>query len=210
MKKLLLFGALTFSLSALAQGFSGSIEFKYYTLKDTNNNTYFVKDKLVRLDQYNKKTGNIEGSFLFDLAGNTIRFLNPKRKVWGFNKSEMPPIVKGTCAVTKGGSKRLQGINCAEYIVKNTEENTAITYWIATEKFTFFSPMMKLWNRKDKQSIYFNKIEGLPEGAMPLMSEEKQLSDGKTISKLEVIKIGKTAPDDALLDIPAGYNKFDQ
>ncbi len=210
MKKLFLFSALTFSLSALAQGFSGSIEFKYYTLKDTNSNTYFVKDKLVRLDQYNKKTGNIEGSFLFDLAGNTIRFLNPKRKVWGFNKSEMPPIVKGTCAVTKGGNKRLQGINCTEYVVKNTEENTAITYWIATDKFTFFSPMMKLWNRKDKQSIYFNKIEGLAEGAMPLMSEEKQLSDGKTISKLEVVKIGKGAPDDALLEIPAGYNKFDQ
>jgi hypothetical protein len=71
-------------------------------------------------------------------------------------------------------------------------------------------PVVKLWNRKDKQSIYLCQIKDLPEGSMPLLSEEKQISDGKSITKLEVVKIGKKVPDDASLEVPPTYNKFDQ
>ncbi len=211
MKKILLALALCFGISQIiAQNFSGSIEFKYSTQKDTTTNIYLVKDKLIKLDQYGKKSNAIEGSFIFDLNTNKIKFVNPKRKVWGEHKSETPPIVKGVCNVTKGGTKTIQGIKCTEYTVKNTEENTSITYWVAENKFTFFMPIIKLWNRKDKQSVYFNQIKDLPEGSMPLLSEEKQLSDGKLLTKLEVVKINKTVPDDASLEVPANYNKFDQ
>lgn len=194
-----------------AQDFNGSIDFKYATAKDTTNNTYFVKDKLVKLDQFNKKSGNIEGSFIFNLENNTIKYVNPKRKVWGEHKSETPPIIKGKCEATKGSNtKTVQGIKCQEYIVKNTEENTQITYWIATDKFDFFIPVVKMWNRKDKQSVYFSQITGLPEGSMPLLSEEKQLSDNKPVTRLEVVKISKKVPEDANMQIPADYNKFDK
>jgi len=211
MKKLIIASALfCTSVIASAQSFNGSIEFKYSTQKDTTTNIYLVKDKLVKLDQYGKKSGAIEGSFIFDIAGNSIKFVNPKRKVWGMHKSETPPIVKGTCAVTKGGTKKVQGISCSEYVVKNTEENTVISYWVATDKFAFFLPVLKMWNRKDKQSIYFSKIDGLPEGSMPLMSEEKLIKENKIVTRLEVVKIGRTVPTDASLEVPAGYNKFDQ
>ncbi|MBA3665000.1 MAG: DUF4412 domain-containing protein [Bacteroidetes bacterium] len=212
MKKILLVAVIFASLSNIcAQGFNGSIDFKYSTTKDTTQNIYFVKDKLVKLDQFNRKSGNIEGSFIFDLTTNTIKFVNPKRKVWGEHKSETPPIIKGKCEVTKGtGTKTVQGYKCAEYIVKNTEENTLITYWIANDKFNFFNPVLKLWNRKDKQSVYYNQITGLPEGSMPLISEEKQVSDGKAVSRLEVVKINKNVPDEASLKVPADYNKFDK
>ena len=198
-------------LQITAQNFNGSIEFKYSTQKDTTTNVYLVKDKLVKLDQYAKKTNAIEGSFIFDLTTNKIKFVNPKRKVWGEHKSETPPVIKGVCVVTKGNNtKSVQGIKCTEYTVKNTEENTIITYWIAENKFSFFMPVVKLWNRKDKQSIYLNQIKDLPEGSMPLLSEEKQISDGKSITKLEVVKISKKAPDDESLAVPVNYNKFDQ
>jgi hypothetical protein len=212
MKKIFLLAALLVSVSGInAQSFNGSIDFKYGTAKDTSNNTYFVKDKLVKLDQYNRKSGNTEGSFIIDLESNSIQWINPKRKVWGDHKSETPAIIKGKCEVTKGtGSKTIQGYKCTDYTVKNTEENTTITYWIASEKFNFFSPMIKLWNRKDKQSVYFAQITNLPAGSMPLMSEEKQLSDGKSVTKLEVVKINKTTPDDSKLKVPADYSKFDK
>ena len=158
-----------------------------------------------------EKTNAIEGSFIFDLNTNSIKFVNPKRKVWGEHKSETPPIVKGVCVFTKGtNTKSIQGVKCVEYTVKNTEENTSITYWVAENKFSFFVPVIKLWNRKDKQSVYFNQIKDLPEGSMPLFSEEKQINDGKLITKLEVVKIGKKVPDDASLVVPPNYNKFDQ
>ncbi|MEI8136159.1 MAG: hypothetical protein WCH21_02430 [Bacteroidota bacterium] len=212
MKKILFMSTVYFGLFQItAQNFNGSIEFKYSTQKDTTTNIYLVKDKIIKLDQYGKKTNTIEGSFIFDLNTNTIKFVNPKRKVWGEHKSETPPIVKGVCSVTKGtNTKSIQGIKCIEYTVKNTEENTSITYWVGENKFSFFVPVIKLWNRKDKQSVYFNQIKGLPEGSMPFFSEEKQISDGKLITKLEVIKIEKKVPDDASLVIPPNFNKFDQ
>lgn len=211
MKKIIItLSSLFISISVFAQTFNGNIEFKYYNSKDTSTNIYIVKDKLIKLDQYKRSQSAMEGSFIFDLSSNTVKFLNPKRKVWGINKSETPPIIKGQCVVTKGGAKKIQGANCTEYVVKNTEENTQITYWITQDKYNFFIPLLKLWNRKDKQSIYFAKIEGLPEGSMPFLSEEKSISDGKVISKLEVVKITKRTPEDGELEVPAGYNKYDQ
>ncbi len=211
MKKIIfIFSTVALAINGLAQSFNGNIEFKYYNSKDTSTNIYIVKDNIIKLDQYKKSLTTIEGSFIFDITGNTVKFLNPKRKVWGYNKSETPAIVRGQCIVTKGGTKKIQGTNCTEYTVKNTEENTQITYWLANDKFNFFQPILKLWNRKDKQSVYFSKIDGLPEGSMPFLSEEKTISDGKLISKLEVFKITKRTPEDKELEVPTGYNKYDQ
>lgn len=194
-----------------AQSFGGSVEFKYYTTKDTTVNVYHVKDKNVKLDQYGKRSGTVEGSFVFDLANNNIKFVNPKRKVWGDHKSETAPIIKGVCEVKKtSNTKTIQGAKCTEYVVKNTEENTTISYWIANGKYEFFIPLVKIWNRKDKQSIYFNQIKDLAPGSMPMLSEEKQISDGKYVSKLEVIKITKENLDESKLTVPADYKKFEQ
>lgn len=199
------------SLSAMAQSFTGSIDFKYYTLRDTTLNTYWVKDNTIKLDQYAKRSNTIEGSFVFDLKDKNIKFVNPKRKVWGDQKSEVPPITRGKCDVSKGAkNKTVNGYKCNEYIVKNEEENTIITYYVTSDKYDFFVPMMELWNRKDKQSIYFLKIKGLPKGSMPVLSEEKTLSDGKYVSKLEITKLTKGNVQESNLAIPSDYKKFDQ
>lgn len=203
--------SLTLSVMAVAQSYEGSVEFKMETNKDTTTNIYYVKGNTVKLDQLGRKSGKVEGSFVFDLAANQVKFVNPIRKVWGEHKSEIVPMIKGTCVVTKGtNTKLVQGQKCVEYTVKNTEENTQITYWISSGKFDFFMPLVKLWNRKDKQSIYFNQIKDLPKGSMPLISEEKTISDMKTVSRLEVSKISKGSMDAAKLAIPADYNKFEQ
>lgn len=194
-----------------AQGFNGTIEFKYATQKDTTTNLYSVKDKKIRLDQFSKRDKGIEGSFLFDLVAKEVKFLNPKRKLWGYQRSETPQVVRGECAVTKTGSvKTIAGVKCNEYVVRNFAENTVVTYWISEGKYDFFTPLVKLWNRKDKQSVYFLQIKDLPEGAMPFLSEEKQMSDGKLLTRLEVVKFNTTAPAEGSLDVPAGYSKFDQ
>lgn len=197
-------------ISFYSQSFNGLIEFRFATQKDTTMNVYSVKNKMVRLDQYNKKNKTIDGSFLFDLESADIRFMSPKRKLWGTQKSDTPQNVKGTCVVNKGTSvKTIVGIRCNEYTVKNSAENTVITYWIADGNYDFFIPMLKLRNGKDKQSVYFSQIRNLAEGSMPLLSEEKQLTDGKLITRLEVIKITNTPPADAVMQIPADYSKFD-
>jgi hypothetical protein len=212
MKKFLFLSAIFVSFHCcFSQHFNGTIEFNYVTLKDTVSNIYIVKDQTVKLDQFGKKSGNIEGSFIFNMDAGSIIFVNPKGKVWGDHKSVTTPIIRGKCEVSKGATvKNVLGVKCNEYTVTNTQENTSITYWIAIEKFNFFAPLVKLWNRKDKQSVYFNQIKGLPEGAMPLMSEEKTIDDGKILTRLEVTKIIKKMPEEASVQIPAGYKKFDK
>jgi len=207
----LLVASLTLCAASVAQNFEGTIEFKMETNKDTTTNIYYVKGNDVKLDQIGRKSGKVEGSFVFDLATNQIKYVNPIRKVWGEHKSETVPTVIGTCISTKGtNTKTVQGQKCAEYIVKNTDENTEITYWIVAGKYDFFVPLVKVWNRKDKQSIYFNHIKDLPKGSMPLLSEEKSISDGKLMSKLEVSKMTKGVIDASKLSIPAEYKKFEQ
>jgi hypothetical protein len=207
----LLTASLALTVASVAQNFEGSIEFKMETNKDTTTNIYYVKGNDVKLDQIGRKSGKVEGSFVFDLSTNQIKYVNPVRKVWGEHKSETTPAIQGSCVSSKSGTiKTIQGQKCTEYVVKNTEENTEIAYWIAPGKYEFFAPMVKAWNRKDKQSIYFNQIKDLPKGSMPFMSEERTLSDGKLVSKLEVSKITKGAIDASKLAIPADYKKFEQ
>lgn len=207
----LLVATLSLSVMAIAQSFEGVIEFRMETSKDTTTNIYYVKGNDVKLDQIGRKSGKVEGSFVFNTQTNEIKFVNPVRKVWGEHKSETAPVIKGTCVSTKGtATKMIQGQKCTEYTVKNTEENTQISYWIASGKYDFFAPLVKAWNRKDKQSIYFNQIKDLPKGAMPLLSEERLISDGKLISKLEVSKITKGGIDASKLAIPADYKRFEQ
>ena len=211
MKKIIVSIALfAFTTVAFAQ-FEGSIEFRMETKKDTTTNIYYVKGHNVKLDQIGKKSGKVEGSFVFDLTAKSIKFVNPARKVWGDHKSETPPSINGTCEVSKvKTTKMVAGKMCTQYIVKNTTENTQITYWISSEKYDFFVPLVKLWNRKDKQSIYFNQIKDLPKGAMPMLSLETSL-DGKTnISKLEVIKLEKKQIDASGVAVPSDYKKFEQ
>src|ERR1700758_4397795 len=210
MKKLKLFvAALAFSTAALAQ-FEGNIEFRMESKKDTTTNIYYIKGNNVKLDQIGRKSGKVEGSFVFDLKEKKIKFVNPARKVWGDHKSETPPSIKGTCTVTKGKDmKTICGKKCGDYTVKNTDENTQIVYWICTDNFTFFSPLVQLWNRKDKQSVYFNQIKDLPKGSMPMLSIETDLS-GAPVSKLEVIKVDKKAITAAQVEVPGDYKKFEQ
>lgn len=211
MKKTLLSTYLFFMVfAANAQSFSGIIEFKYTTQKDTSTNVYLIKENVVKLDQYGKRNNAVEGSFIFDLKTEEMKWVNPKRKMWGIQKSETPQVVRGQCIVTKGvNSKKIAGVNCKEYIVRNAEENIVITYWIATNKYDFFIPLLKLWNGKDKQRIYFSQIKDLPPGSMPLMSEEKQISDSKLLTKLEAIKIENKVPSAESMGVPANFTKFE-
>lgn len=193
------------------KNFQGKIEFLYYK-NDTTKNVYWAKDNLVRLDQYSKSNnGNLEGSFLFNLNTKEIKMLSHKRKLWNYHKSTVPPTIKGQCEIIKtNNKKKIAGKQCTEYIVKNTAEDTEISYWICADKhYDFFIPMLQLWNRKDKQSVYFNEIKNLENGSMPFLSVEKQISTGKIVSKLEVTKVSEEKLSDTVFSVPADYKKFE-
>jgi hypothetical protein len=217
MKKIALFlSALSVSAISLAQVFEGTISFKMEDKKDTTNNIYHVKGNIVKLDQKGKKSGKVEGSFVYDLTAKTVKFVNPARKLWGETKSQIPVAIKGTPVVEKTKNvKTLCGLKCTEYTVTNPDENTKISYWIYTpdkkgKKFSFFMPMVELMNRKEKASTYWRQIKGLPEGSIPMMSIETNISDGKQVGKLEMLKVEAKPLTTADVSIPADYKKFEE
>ena len=58
--------------------FEGVIEFKMQTKKDTTINIYYIKSDHIKLDQLGKKSGKVEGSFVFDLTNKQIKFVKVK------------------------------------------------------------------------------------------------------------------------------------
>lgn len=215
MKSTFLFAALLSASIGLAQSFEGTISFKMYTKTDTTLNMYSVKGDAVKLDQYGKKSGKVEGSMVFDLKAKSVKLVNPARKVWSTQKNEVPATITGSpkVEVTKN-TKTLQGLKCTEYIVTNEAENTKISYWIYKpdakgSKFEFFSPVVNVLNRKDKQSTYWRQIKDLPAGSMPMLSIETSIKDGKQVTKLETIKVEKKTVDASTLTVPADYKKYE-
>ena len=96
-----------------AQEFSGAINFKYATVYDTTLNVYYVKNHLVRLDQFARKKNIVEGSFIFNLKSNEVQCINPKRKLWAPQKNTSPQIIKGECIVTKGNKTKIIALKLA-------------------------------------------------------------------------------------------------
>ncbi|MBL7889439.1 MAG: DUF4412 domain-containing protein [Bacteroidia bacterium] len=200
---------LAFAFNATAQTFEGTIEFKKMTPSDTTNYVYYVKGDQVRIDEIGSKSRKVEGTFLVDMQGKTMKSLNHERKLYMDQPTPAAPVVKGTCNVKKGQNvKNLQGYKCQEYIVTNAEEGVTITYWVADGKFSFFEKLLRQLNRKDKSSVYFLKITDVKNG-FPMLSVQTD-AGGKETVKLEVTKITKKDIDPTMFDTPKGYNKFEK
>jgi hypothetical protein len=205
---LLLFILLSFSSYAQEAGFEGIIEFKKQTDYDTISYKYYIKGDKIRVDEVGSSIESVSGSYLIDLKEKKVIAVSHARHLY----FEQPPspvaaTTKGTPEVIKTkNTKVILGQNCTEYIVKCKEENTQISYWLATGGYNFFSPMVKFLNRKDKSSVYFTKLTGV-EGMFPFLSTETSL-DGKDVkTKLEVVKIKKQKINAAEFNIPKGYQK---
>jgi hypothetical protein len=212
MKKLSLlsFIFLTVHFSSFSQSFEGVIDFKKYSTMDTSEYVYYVKGDKVRIDEIDSKTKKPAGSFIIDLKLGTMISLSHDRKLYMDQKPSMPATIKGTPEVTKTKNvKAIQGIKCTEYVVKNKDENTQVSYYISNNgKYDFFEKLLKLLNRKDKLSSYYLKITNIS-GLFPLMAVQ-QTMDGKETSRIETLKLEKKPLDASLFQIPKGYEKFDK
>lgn len=212
MKKISVILILNIALLGLsvAQSFEGIIDFKKTSTIDTNKYVYYIKGDKVRIDEIDSKTKKAAGSFIIDLKLGKMTSLSHERKLYMDQKPGVPAVVNGTPEVTKTKNiKTIQGIKCTEYIVKNKNENTEISYFISsTGKYDFFEKLLKLLNRKDKLSSYFLKITGVS-GLFPFVAIQRTL-DGKETARIETMKIEKKTLDASLFEIPKDYNKFDK
>jgi len=203
-----IFALILVGSASSAQSFEGVIKFQKQTDVGNTNYVYYIKGDNIRIDELDNN-GNVDGTFLVNLKAKTMLSLNYERKLYMDNKRPADAPVNGKCEITKTKNvKVIMGYNCREYIVKNTAENTQVSYWIAEKKFNFFQGLLKVLNRKDKSSVYYQQIIGLKE-AFPFSSVETTISDKKQVNRMDVTEIKAKVLNASLFEVPKEFRKFD-
>lgn len=195
------------------KSFEGIIFFSMEMISDTLYYTYYVKNKNVRLDEFNRcKSCKIPGNYLlFNLESKKITALNPQRKMYlhltaneykESNNNEDFTILK------TNNSKKIFGYKCYQWRVRNKKQNTEISYWVAKDNFDFFIDFLKLWNRSERHATYFLKIPDT-QGYFPLLSEERTTLREQKMT-LRVISIQKKTLDPSIFQIPKDYKSYEE
>ncbi|HEY4798218.1 MAG TPA: DUF4412 domain-containing protein, partial [Bacteroidia bacterium] len=178
------------------------------TTTDTVNYVYYVKGDKVRLDEIGSRSKKVEGSFIIDLSNNKMVSLSHERKLYIEQAPGTPAAITGKPEVKKTGNvKTILGTKCNEYVVKNADEKTQVTYWMGSGKYDFFFKLLKVLNRKDKSALYIQQLTGV-EGCFPFLSVETNLETNKEATKMEVTKVDKKNVDASKFEIPKDYQKF--
>ncbi len=212
MKKLALFSVVITGITALFMSFTppdapfeGIIEFEKKTGSTAIQYKYHIKGDKIRIEDYGTD-GTLQGIMLVNTTTSKVFNLSPDRKLY----SAVPhknPNMNVVVEINKTGKKMdVAGYSCTEYTVKCEAEQRITSFYVGGNEFDFFVPFLKTLKRKDKLSIYFQKLTGV-DGMFPMMGIEKKL-DGTVITQLKVTKVTKTGINDTDFDIPKDYKEF--
>lgn len=189
------------------KSFEGKIELIEKKQFDTVTYILTVRKNLIRLDEL-KPNKKIDNSLLFNLIDNSVfalqhdkkMYINVPARTFQASSSDKIKVLK------TNNTKNISGLKCYQWRVKNTSENTEITYWVSGNQYDFYNKFLKLWNKTDKCYQYYLTI---PEatGTLPLQQVERTLlRDIRT-----TITINKIIPqkvDSNFLLIPKNYSLF--
>lgn len=195
------------SMNVEAQRFEGSIGFTKNIGPVTAKYVYMVKDHMIRVEELDE-LGDIQGIMLVDTDKNSVVALSPERKMYIDVPNRRKTNESETEVKATGKTQTINGYECEEWMVSSSSDGRKVSYWVATEDFDFFVPMLKTLNRKDKMALYYMNLPNA-NGTFPMRGKEVK-SDGMELTRLEVNKIEKEALSAELFKIPADYTKFER
>ncbi|HLP11042.1 MAG TPA: DUF4412 domain-containing protein [Flavobacteriales bacterium] len=210
MKKLVILFTGVFALaltlvSFIPEGpFEGIIDFEKKTGSTTIKYKYHVKADKIRVEDYGTD-GTLQGIMLVNTTTGKVFNLSPDRKLYSAVPKKEPNM-NIQVVVKTGAKKEIAGVSCTEYSVTCEAEQRVTTFYVGGSQFDFFVPFLKTLHRKDKLSVYFQKLTGV-DGMFPFMGQEKKL-DGTVLTTLKVNSFKRTAVDDKMFEIPADYKEF--
>jgi len=208
-KKLVL-SALTvglLSFSAQAQ-FEGVIEFEKNVGSVHVNYRYFVKGDNIRIEEV-AGDGAVEGIQLIDLGAKKMYAISPEQKLYMEAPNRRPAADFDVKVEKTGKTKEMNGEKCEKIIVSSVTKDRKIIYWVAKGDYNFFKTMLVALNRKENQSLFFQKIKGI-DGYFPMLSQEYILSSNRLVSELKTTLVKNQTNESSLFEIPAGYKKFER
>ena len=158
-----------------SDSFEGVIEIMEKRSYDTISFLLTIKQNIVKLDK-NIKNGKPEESLIFDLDKETITALHHNKKMFcsvpvsNYNKNYSSDFkIKKT-----NNKKKIAGYSCNQWRVKNSREDTEITFWVVGKRFNFYQKFIQLWNKTDNCYQYFLTIPEA-DGYMPMQQVERTL-----------------------------------
>jgi len=193
-----------------SNSFEGYIRFMQITTEDTLYYKYFVKDRMVRMDSYEKDNLNDPESYImFYLDQKLIYAFKPSKKMYVnlMNKPFHNTTDDNFRILKTSNSKKILGYRCYQWRVRNKDQNTEVSYWVANDNFNFFEDFLKLWNRSEKHACYFLRIPEI-KGYFPLQSEERTSLREQKMT-LKVIEIQKQTLNRSIFEIPPDFKNYD-
>ncbi len=186
--------------------FNGKFELIERTLYDTSQYIIYIHNDKARIDK-NYRTTKKE-SYLLNLKTGEMIALNHQKKLYSsIPVVEEKPSLDSTFTVIKTNiNKNILGQNCAQWRVKNRNDNTEITYWVSTNNYGFYYYLNKVWDASKKYHKYFQII---PQsfGFMPFeIVERNLLRDIK--SSVNMTSISNQMLDTSLFTVPSDYKHF--
>ena len=205
----LLFCFLTTCLvfSQSSNSFEGKIHFQKTKGSTQMNYNYFVKGDNIRIEELNEEN-KVVGLQLVNTRNKELLALSPERKLYLEAKKRRGPVNFDVEVVKTQKKKTILDYECFEIVAINKQQDRKIVYWVTQDNFSFFKPLLDVLNKKEKQSLYFQKIKGM-EDCWPIKSTEYVISTGKSIAKLTTISIDNKEPKSSLFEIPDDYSKFE-
>lgn len=179
MQKLIFCSILVFFfISVFSQEqFEGEVDYVKTSYSDTLYYVYTIKDDYIRIDEYDKYK-RATSSYIVNLQDQSVMVIHPGKRL--YTTLEKFPVQKDSAqnmeVVYTGNYKYINGYKCSQWRVKNYDENTEITYWMAGDNFNFYAPMSQLAMSFDHHFLFYHALpERTMQGLMPMMIEDKTL-----------------------------------
>ncbi len=184
--------------------FEGSIEVVCSSFYDTSYFTYYVKNENVRIDKFDENNSLIQ-SMIINLEMDEIFILSPQKKLYKQLTliKESSETQEDFIILKTENSRTVNGHECYQWRVRNTERNMEVAYWVWQDNFYFFDDLVHLLNRTDKTYEFFDKIPET-QGFFPMLTVERTLLRREK-SRASVININNKEVDESIFKIPSDY-----
>ena len=196
-----------FVLNASANPFEGVIYFQKTEGDDITFFKYYVKGDKIRIEDVNEG-GKLNGILLIDMKTVSLKMLSCSAQLY-IVVPLSPPAEKPQVKIEKTGEiKIINGEECELWKVVDAQEFSRYEYWVNEGNYSFFSPMLRILNRKDKIALAWVSLD-VNDNYFPFEGTEYS-STGKVITRLKVIEIKEKVLDPELFNIPSNYSLFER
>jgi hypothetical protein len=185
--------------------FEGVIHFQRYTTYDTSLLKYSIQNNKVRINKYDKD-GQVIECLLVDVKKEKVFALDPQKAL--YRPLQLDDREEGSGndkykIIRRGNHKKINGVTCYQWRVRDRESNSEIAYWVTKKNFDFFHKLIDLLERTNKIYHFFAEIPG-NKHMFPLLSVERTLLRDER-QRLAVTEIIRKPMDKQLFTIPDSY-----